>query len=693
MAQRYYRIVGKGDFLDSDNEKEVSLRLEKLGELIRYHNDLYHAQGTPEIPDSDFDSLWQELIALEQKHPNLVKPDSPSSNVGSRSSTPFAEVEHRIPMQSLDNAFDIEQLHSWTDKIQRRLEENQKISSWVCELKFDGLAVSIRYEGGQLVQAATRGDGVIGEDVTDNVRTISDIPKSLGKDAPEILEVRGEVYLGIEAFDSLNRVREASNEPTFANPRNTAAGSLRQKDSTITASRNLSFWAYQVGESKSASLEKGHFEILQWLRKLGLPINEHAKRFTRFKDVISYIENIEELRHDLDYEIDGVVVKVDDLATQQKLGSTARAPRWAIAYKLPPEERTTRLIDIEVSIGPGGQATPFAKLEPVFVGGSTVGTATLHNADQVIEKDVRPGDLVVVRKAGDVIPEVLRPVISERPKNSRPWKFPSSCPACETPLERREGEAATFCNNYECPRQIRGRIEHFVSRGAMDIEGFGEQRVDLFVSEGLIRDVSDIFQIDFEHISQMEGFGELSVTNLKNAIEQARSRDLGRLLFALRIPHVGITVANLIAENFYDLEELKKAQIQDLEIIDGLGPKIAASVFGWFTNQRNISLISSLQELGVDPKSEPTFISESEMNLMGVTIVVTGKLKDFSREQARKIIKERGGKSPASVSAKTTYLLAGEGGGSKLDQAEQFGVLVIDEAAFNYLLENGELPE
>ncbi len=693
MAQRYYRIVGKGDFLDSDNEKEVSLRLEKLGELIRYHNDLYHAQGTPEIPDSDFDSLWQELLALEQKHPNLVKPDSPSSNVGSRSNTPFAEVEHRIPMQSLDNAFDIEQLHSWADKIQRRLDENQKISSWVCELKFDGLAVSIRYEKGQLVQAATRGDGVTGEDVTDNVRTISDIPKSLGKDAPETLEVRGEVYLGIKAFDSLNRLREASNEPTFANPRNTAAGSLRQKDSTITASRNLSFWAYQIGESKNASLEKGHFEILQWLRKLGLPINEHAKRFTQFQDVISYIENIEELRHDLDYEIDGVVVKVDDLATQQKLGSTARAPRWAIAYKLPPEERTTRLIDIEVSIGPGGQATPFAKLEPVFVGGSTVGTATLHNADQVIEKDVRPGDLVVVRKAGDVIPEVIRPVISERPKNSRPWKFPSSCPACKTPLERREGEAATFCNNYECPRQIRGRIEHFVSRGAMDIEGFGEQRVDLFVTEGLIRDVSDIFQIDFELISQMEGFGELSVTNLKNAIEQARSRDLGRLLFALRIPHVGITVANLIAENFYDLEELKKAQIQDLEIIDGLGPKIAASVFEWFTNQRNISLISSLQDLGVNPKSEPTSISESEMNLMGMTIVVTGKLQDFSREQARKIIKERGGKSPASVSAKTTYLLAGEGGGSKLDQAEQFGVLVIDETTFNYLLENGELPE
>ena len=577
--------------------------------------------------------------------------------------------------------------------MQRRLEGEQKISTWVCELKFDGLAVSIRYERGQLVQAATRGDGVIGEDVTENVSTIADVPKTLGKNAPEILEVRGEVYLGIEAFDSLNRSRESLNEPTFANPRNTAAGSLRQKDSKVTASRNLSFWAYQTGEIKGSPEINGHFETLRWLRDLGLPINVHAKKFNDFKEVISYIENIEKIRHDLDYEIDGVVVKVDDLDLQKQLGATARAPRWAIAYKLPPEERTTRLIDIEVSIGPGGQATPFAKLEPVFVGGSTVGTATLHNADQVKEKDVRPGDLVVVRKAGDVIPEVLRPVISERPASSRPWKFPTSCPACKKQLERREGEAATFCNNYECPRQIRGRIEHFVSRGAMDIEGFGEQRVDLFVSEGLINDVSDIFRIDFERISEMEGFGELSVTNLKNAIEEARSRDLGRLLFALRIPHVGTTVAQLISENFQDLEALKKVQMQDLEVIDGLGPKIAASVFEWFTNERNGYLISRLQDLGVNPKSETTLLSDEDTTLSGMTIVVTGKLQGLSREEARKIIKERGGKSPGSVSAKTTYLLAGEGGGSKLDQAEKFNVPVIDEIAFEHLVINGDIPK
>ena len=515
MGQRYYRTVVKGNFSDNENNKKVSSRLKELGELIRFHNDLYHGKGAPEILDSDFDLLWRELLDLEQKYPHLVDPNSPSATVGSRNNTPFAEVKHRVPMQSLDNAFDIEQLNSWTDKVQRRLDSGQKISTWVCELKFDGLAVSIRYERGQLVQAATRGDGVIGEDVTENVLTIADVPKTLAKKAPEILEVRGEVYLGIEAFDSLNRSRESLNEPTFANPRNTAAGSLRQKDSKVTASRNLSFWAYQTGETKGLSEISGHFETLQWLRDLGFPVNEHAKKFTDFDEVTSFIENIEKIRHDLDYEIDGVVVKVDDLALQKQLGATARAPRWAIAYKLPPEERTTRLIDIEVSIGPGGQATPFAKLEPVFVGGSTVGTATLHNADQVKEKDVRPGDLVVVRKAGDVIPEVLRPVISERPASSRPWKFPTSCPACKKQLERREGEAATFCNNYECPRQIRGRIEHFVSRGAMDIEGFGEQRVDLFVSEGLINDVSDIFRIDFERISEMEGFGELSVTNLK----------------------------------------------------------------------------------------------------------------------------------------------------------------------------------
>ena len=693
MGQRYYRTVVKGNFSDNENNKKVSSRLKELGELIRFHNDLYHGKGAPEILDSDFDLLWRELLDLEQKYPHLVDPNSPSTTVGSRNNTPFAEVKHRVPMQSLDNAFDKEQLNSWTDKVQRRLDSGQKISTWVCELKFDGLAVSIRYERGQLVQAATRGDGVIGEDVTENVLTIADVPKTLAKKAPEILEVRGEVYLGIEAFDSLNRSRESLNEPTFANPRNTAAGSLRQKDSKVTASRNLSFWAYQTGETKGLSEISGHFETLQWLRDLGFPVNEHAKKFTDFDEVTSFIENIEKIRHDLDYEIDGVVVKVDDLDLQKQLGATARAPRWAIAYKLPPEERTTRLIDIEVSIGPGGQATPFAKLEPVFVGGSTVGTATLHNADQVKEKDVRPGDLVVVRKAGDVIPEVLRPVISERPANSRPWKFPTSCPACKKQLERREGEAATFCNNYECPRQIRGRIEHFVSRGAMDIEGFGEQRVDLFVSEGLINDVSDIFRIDFERISEMEGFGELSVTNLKNAIEEARSRDLGRLLFALRIPHVGTTVAQLISENFQDLEALKKVQMQDLEVIDGLGPKIAASVFEWFTKERNGYLISRLQDLGVNPKSETTLLSDEDTTLSGMTIVVTGKLQGLSREEARKIIKERGGKSPGSVSAKTTYLLAGEGGGSKLDQAEKFNVPVIDEIAFEHLVINGDIPK
>ena len=683
----------KGNFSDEDDDDKALSRLSELGELIRFHNDLYHGQGVPEILDSDFDLLWRELLDLEKRYPHLADPNSPSATVGGRKNTPFAEVKHHVPMQSLDNAFDKDQLSSWTDKVQRRLEVEQKISAWTCELKFDGLAVSIRYEKGQLVQAATRGDGFIGEDVTENVLTISDVPKILGKEAPEVLEVRGEVYLGIEAFNALNRSRASLNEPSFANPRNTAAGSLRQKDSKVTASRNLSFWAYQIGATKGSPTISGHLETLYWLKSLGFPINEHAKKFTDFRKVVSYIENIENMRHDLDYEIDGVVIKVDDLVLQKQLGTTARAPRWAIAYKLPPEERTTRLIDIEVSIGPGGQATPFAKLEPVFVGGSTVGTATLHNADQVKEKDVRPGDLVVVRKAGDVIPEVLRPVISERPANTRPWEFPTSCPACKEQLERTEGEAATFCNNYECPRQIRGRIEHFVSRGAMDIEGFGEQRVDLFVSEGLINDVSDIFRIDFERISEMEGFGELSVANLKNAIEEARSMDLGRLLFGLRIPHVGTTVAQLISENFQDLEVLKKVQMQDLEVIDGLGPKIAMSVFEWFTNERNVDLISRLQHLGVNPKSESLLLDDQDKTLLGMTIVVTGRLQGLSREEARKIIKERGGKSPGSVSAKTTYLLAGEGGGSKLEQAEKFDVPVIDETAFENLIKNGNLPK
>lgn len=498
--------------------------------------------------------------------------------------------------------------------------------------------------------------------------------------------------MGRSAFEALNAAQAAAGERAYVNPRNTAAGSLRQKDAAVTATRDLSFWAYQLGEVVGGPDLGSHGDTLAWLSTLGLSVNEHLHRFTDFEEVVAHVARVEDTRHDLDYEIDGVVVKVDDLGLQERLGFTARAPRWAVAYKLPPEERTTRLLDIEVSIGPGGQATPFARLEPVFVGGSTVTAATLHNADQVGEKDVRPGDLVVVRKAGDVIPEVLRPVLADRPEGLREWSFPTSCPECGGPLVRPEGEAATFCTDHSCPRQVRGRIEHFSSRGAMDIEGFGEQRVDLFVGEGLLTDVAGIYSLDYDRIAGWDGFGETSVRNLREAVEGSRDRPLGRLLFGLRIPHVGTTVADAVAAAFGDLDGLEAASIEDMEAVDGLGPVIAASVHGWLRRPSSRDLLDRLRGAGVNLVAAPVVGADVEPLLADMAVVVTGTLAGYSRDGAKAAIVALGGTSPGSVSARTTALVAGEGGGSKLARAEELGVPVLDEEAFARLLDTGELP-
>ena len=661
--------------------------MDELVALIRHHDERYHTLDDPEIPDADFDALVVELRDLEAAHPGLVAADSPTHRVGSGASNTFAEVEHGSPMRSLDNAFDLDELRAWDERVGRRL--GGAPSAWVCELKFDGLAVSIRYEDGRLVQAATRGDGRFGEDVTANVRTIGDVPHSLGPGAPAVLEVRGEVYMSKSVFDELNRVQEAAGGKAYVNPRNTAAGSLRQKSATVTATRDLSFWAYQVGEVVGGPELAGHHDTLAWLADLGLPVNDGVVRLTDFDEVVAHVGVVGAARHDLDYEIDGVVVKVDDLALQEALGSTARAPRWAIAYKLPPEERTTRLLGIDVSIGPGGQATPFARLEPVFVGGSTVAVATLHNADQVVRKDVRPGDVVVVRKAGDVIPEVVGPVLSERPDGLATWLFPTECPECGEALVRREGEAATFCVNHACPRQVRGRIEHFASRGAMDIEGFGEQRVDLFVTEGLLVDVADVYSLDLNRVSGFEGFGEVSVRNLGEAIDRSRQRPLGRLLFGLRIPHVGTTVADQVASAFGHLDRLEAATVHDLEAVEGLGPVIAASVHGWLRDGGNRDVLARLRSAGLN--LEAGGAQQAEQVLAGMSIVVTGTLAGMGRDEARAAIAALGGRSPGSVSAKTTAVVAGDGAGSKLARAEELGIPVLDEAAFGRLLATGEL--
>ncbi len=689
---------GPGSAPVGDGERDPVARVDELRSLIRHHNERYYVHDAPEIPDAEYDRLFRELQRLEELHPDLLVPDSPTQVVGGAAATTFAEVEHRVPMMSLDNAMDEAELQAWGDRLVRQLgPETAAELGYVCELKIDGLAISVRYEGGRLVQAATRGNGRVGEDVTANVATIAAMPSRLpdrlprGGAVPEVIEVRGEVYLPVSAFAALNTAQEAAGQRTYVNPRNTAAGSLRQKDASITASRNLAFWSYQLGEIVGGPTFTTHHETLELMDRLGFPVNPNVSVVRSLDEVYAYCRHWQAHRHDLDYEIDGVVVKVDDLARREELGVTSRAPRWAIAYKFPPEERTTVLKAIMVSIGRTGRATPFAVLEPVFVGGSTVGLATLHNQDQVKVKDVRPGDTVIVRKAGDVIPEVVGPVLADRPADRPEWVFPSHCPVCGSALVRPEGEADHRCPNELCPARVAGNIEHFASRGAMDIEGFGEQRVQLFQSLGMLRDVADLYTLDVDRLRELEGFGDTSIANLMAALEASKARPLANLLVGLGIRHLGPSGAQALAAHFGHLDRIMEATVEDIGAVEGVGPVIAASVVAWFAEPANRAVIEKLRAAGVNFTGPER--SEAPQVLAGKTVVVTGTLAGWSREAAEAAIKERGGKSPGSVSKKTTAVVVGESpGASKLTKAEELGVPVLDEAGFAHLLATGELP-
>ena len=696
---------------DEAQTADSAARVRELQALLNHHSALYYA-GKAEIPDADFDKLLRELEALEARHPELVHPESPTQRVGAPpENTTFAPVRHEPSMMSLHNALDLDELRAWHERVHRALGgtarpsgeqalptlEDTSIDAYAVELKFDGLAISVRYEDGVLVRAATRGDGRAGEDVTHSVRTIADVPIRLRGDAPAVLEVRGEVILRLSTFERLNARQAERDEKAYVNPRNAAAGSLRQKDARVTAERGLSFWCYQLGAAEGGPAFTSHMDTLGWLESLGLPVNQHSARLVDLAAVEAHVANFERRRHDLDYEFDGLVVKVDDLGLQARLGVDAKAPRWAIAYKFPPEERTTKLLDIEVSIGPSGQATPFARLEPVFVGGVTVATATLHNQDQVAAKDVRPGDTVIVRRAGEVIPEVVGPVLSERPARSESWSFPRDCPVCGQALERAEGMSATLCVNYWCPRQVRGRIEHFVGRAAMDIEFLGERNIDRFVTEGLLGDVVGLYSLDFERIEQMEGFGKTSVNNLQQSIEDSKQQPLSRLLFALSIPEIGQVNARVLAAAFGDVDRILDADEEALAEVEGFGPIIAASVRAWFDDPHNRKLIEGLRAAGlrmevVRPGAQAAGEALPQI-LAGMTVVVSGTLEGFSRDEAKQAILARGGSSPGSVSGRTTALVVGaDPGASKLRKAESAGVPVIDAAAFRTLLETGELP-
>jgi DNA ligase (NAD+) len=683
--------------------EKVRQTVAELRAAIAYHNDLYHGKDNPEISDAAFDEILRKLAELETKYPELRDDVSPTQIVGAGAAT-FDPVIHRVPMTSLDNAMDAAELQAWGERAARGL--NNMAMQFACELKIDGLALSIRYENGELVQAATRGDGKVGEDVTANVRTISVIPKKLntkpGVAVPSVLEVRGEVYMSIEAFEKFReaklreneiRIREGKKpESVPANPRNAGAGSLRQKNAQITATRELSFWAYQLGEVVGAPNFSTHTQTLDYLRSLGFPINPEVKTLDSLNKVVDFCQHWEASRHDLNYEIDGVVVKLDDLAQREQLGFTSRAPRWAIAVKFAPEERNTILKDISVSIGRTGRATPFAVLEPVVLSGSTVSMATLHNREQVQLKDVRPGDTVVVRKAGDVIPEVVGPVLSLRPKNLKPWKFPTTC-VCDlkSKLVQVEGEADTRCVEPECPFQRDQRIIHFASRGAMDIEGLGEKTVFALSDKNFVSDIGDLYSLTLEKLLQLDGFAELSAKNLLKAINDSKSRPLAKLLVGLGIKNLGPAAAESLARRFGSLDAIIEATSEQLSEIDGVGEVIAKKITEWFADKSHLAIIKKFRSAGVDFGN--VAVNNAPQNLVGKAIVVTGTVEGFSREGAQEAITSRGGKSPGSVSAKTFALVVGdEPGASKLTKAQELGIPMLDAAGFAKLLETGELP-
>jgi DNA ligase (NAD+) len=693
------------------DQGDDAARVEELRQTIAYHNERYHTLDAPEIPDAEFDLLVRELRELEAAHPELASEDSPTNAVGGAPLGLFQPVRHRRPMMSLDNAFEDDELRAWSERLRRQVPDlNLATLDFSCEPKVDGVAMSLTYEHGRFVQAATRGDGVTGEDVTANVATIKVVPKELDAKAgpyPALFEIRGEIYMPVAEFNAMNERQAAAGLRLFVNPRNAAAGALRQKDPAVTATRPLSFWAYQVGEIEGAP-SNSHWPAasqsatLALLKKAGLPVSPDARHVRGIDAVIARCAELAHERHDLPYEIDGVVTKVDELALHARIGMTSRAPRWAIAFKFPPEERTTRLRSIEVSIGRTGRATPFAMLEPVFVGGSTVGVATLHNEDQVQVKDVRPGDLVIVRKAGDVIPEVVGPVLSGPgvPTRRKPkWKFPAACPSCGEPLVRLEGESDTYCTNIDCPAQRVQRIVHFASRSAMDIEGLGEERVFQLVSAGLIADPADLYGLTVEQLTALERFAAISARNLVNGIAASTGQPLSRLLVALGIRHLGPTGARAIARALGSLDGIVAAGEAGLAAVDGVGGVIAASVAEFVSAPANLAVLDRLRAAGVNTE-EPgaggpagAGAAAVPQTLAGKAVVVTGAVSGYTREGAEEAILARGGTSPGSVSKKTFALVVGDApGASKLKKAEDSGTPIVAAEHFDALLESGELP-
>lgn len=654
-------------------------RVEHLRKEINRHNHLYYVLDQPEASDAEYDALMLELRGLEEQYPDLVTPDSPTQRVGATPAEGFAEVEHPVPLLSLANAFNEEELQAWHRRATNLLDG--ATFDMVCELKMDGLAVALTYQNGVLVHGATRGDGLRGEDVTQNLRTIRSIPLSVPRESPERFEVRGEVYFPRSLFARLNERRVAEGLPPFANPRNSAAGSLRQLDPRSTAQRPLDIFIYGLGYPQGNAIPDNHWEALEYLKSLGFKVNPHNILCRSLEEVKDYYTRWLEGKKELDYDTDGVVVKINPFAYQGSLGQVGREPRWAVAYKFPSTQAVTRLLDIGINVGRTGSLNPYAILEPVNVGGVTVKMATLHNEDDIRRKDVRIGDWVVVERAGEVIPQVVAPIIGRRTGEEREFAMPKQCPVCETAVVRSPGEAMAHCPNTACPAQLFELLRHFVSRGGMDIEGMGEKLCSTLLSAGLVRDIADVFYLTKDDLITLERMADTSAGNVISAIEKSKDRPLTRVIFALGILHVGSEMAEVLASHFWSIDRLSRASEEELVEIPTVGPKIAQSIAAYFRDQSNLDMIEKLLRAGVRLEEEAPR-EERELPLAGMQFVVTGRLESLTRAQAEARIKKLGGSVVSSVSRKTRYLVAGEDPGSKLEQAKKLGTPLLSEEEF-----------
>ncbi len=669
-------------------------RYEELKEKIHFHNHRYHVMDSPIISDAEFDKLLNELKRIEAEHPDWITADSPTRRAGAKPADRFDKVRHPAPILSLANAFGADDARAWLERV-KRIDDRVEKAKFVVEPKIDGLSVVLHYRDGVFVQGATRGDGEVGEDITQNLRTIRSIPlkipvskskQSSVISVPKYLVIRGEAFMPVKEFEALNRKLEEAGEKTYQNPRNTAAGSLRQLDPELTASRPLTILVYQIVHAEGGKVPTSQWEILEYLKALGFPVTDIAKRFDDFEKAIAYTESWEKKRDDLSYETDGMVIKIDDLTLAAELGFVGKDPRGAIAFKFPAREVTTTLNDIGVAVGRTGVLTPYAVLEAVEIGGVIVERATLHNFDYIAEKDIRVGDRVLVKRAGEVIPYVIGPVVDARRGKEKKYKPPTKCPACGQDVEHFEGEVAWYCVNAACPAQLVRNIEHYVSRGAMDIEGLGIKIVEQLIESGLVKDVADLYALKRDQLLALEGFKDKKTDNLLTAIQNSKSQSLARLIAALGIHGVGEVMAGDLAGTFPELESLSKSSAEELQQIEGLGPNIAESIVDWFARSSNQKLLKKLKAVGMWPRGGKSSVSSKQSDAFdGLTFVVTGTLPTFSRDDAKAFIESHGGKVTDSVSKKTSYLVLGENPGSKFDKAKSLGVKIIGEAELKKL--------